>query len=200
VELTAAQVRCYSDEALSKSGLMTKYLNIQEERGGTRRFYLGAVVIITLIIVAALVWSLLSPAPTNSPNGQRTDQQSGVSEVAKRTAPPPSAAPNATTPETVGRNEHIEATENKNVSLNADQRKAVDDFVAHQTQQKTNHIDFTIAVGAAVPRNVSLGNIPRELADKLSSYSGDQYLVISNRFVVVERATRRIVAIIPVAS
>jgi hypothetical protein len=72
--------------------------------------------------------------------------------------------------------------------------------VTQHTQQKLTHTDFTIAVGAAVPHSISLGDIPTTLSDKLSAYSGDQYFIVSNQFVVVEKANRRIVAIIPAAA
>jgi cytoskeletal protein RodZ len=179
---------------------MTKYLNVKEERGGFRHLYLGAIVAVALVVVAALAWSLFSPPPPNQPNGQRTDQQSGASTVAKQTAPPPTASPNATTPETVGRNARIEATGNEKVNLDAGQRKAVDDFVAQHAEQKKSQVDFTIAVGAAVPRSVSLDNIPAELATKLSAHSDAQYLIVANQFVIVEKPTRRIIAIIPAAT
>ena len=178
---------------------MPKYLNLQEERRGTRRLYIGAAVVVAVIIAAAIVWPLASQGPSTSTNGPRTDQPAGTSTVAGQTTPPPSAAPNATTPETVGRNESIEASGKDSVSLNAAQRQAVDQFASQHAQQKMKHVGFTIAVGAAVPRTVSLAQMPVPLTDKLAAYSGDEYFIVPNQFVVVEKATRRIVAIIPVA-
>lgn|SRR5215831_1019623 len=179
---------------------MTKYLNVQEERAGTRRFYLGGIVAVLVIIGAAIVWPFLSPKPQNTPNAPRTDQASGASTIAKRTAPPPSATPHATTPETVGRNERIEGSAQQSPALSDDQRKAVSDYATQHAQQKMDRPDFTIAVGAAVPQKVALNDIPTSLTDTLSAYNGDQYFLVANQFVVVERATRRIVAIIPVAA
>lgn len=176
---------------------MTKYLNVQEERGGTRRLYLGGVIAVAVIIVAAIAWPLLT-APKNSASGPRTDQSSGVSTIAKQTAPPPGAAPNATTPETVGRNEHIEGSGTGSVSLSTEQRQALNDFAAGHRQQKMDHADFTIAVGAAVPQQVSLTDMPTALTDKLAAYGGDQYFLVQNQLVIVEKTTRRIVAIVPV--
>lgn len=63
-----------------------------------------------------------------------------------------------------------------------------------------NGPDLTIAVGAAVPQKIALNDVPTSLADKLSAYSGDQYFLVANQFVIVERSTRRIVAIVPVAA
>lgn len=179
---------------------MTKYLNVQEERSGTRHIYLGGIVVVIVIVGAAIAWPFLSQAPMNSPTGPRTDQASGASTVAKRTAPPPSATPNATTPETVGRNEKIEGSAQQQPGLSDDQRKAVSDFATQHAQQKMDQADFTIAVGAAVPQKVALNDIPPPLADKLSAYSGDQYFLVRSQFVIVEKPTRRIVAIIPVSA
>jgi hypothetical protein len=176
---------------------MTKYLNVQEEQGGTRRLFLGSVVVVAVIVIAAIAWPLLT-VPNNSASGPRTDQSAGSSTVAKQTAPPPSASPNATTPETVGRSERIEATGTGNVALNADQRQALNDFAAGHAQQKMDHADFTIAVGAAVPQQVSLADMPTALTDKLAAYSGDQYFIVQNQLIIVEKSTRRIVAVVPV--
>lgn len=179
---------------------MTKYLNVREERRGIRNMFVGAVIAVFVVAGATIVWPWLTSAPSTSTNGPRTDQTQGASTLARRTTAPPSAATDATTPATVGRNEGIEASANENLDLNTNQRKAVNVFASQHAQQKTDLVDFTIAVGAAVPQKVTLGDIPVTLSDALSAYSGDRYFIVPNQFVIVEKSTRRIVAIIPVAA
>jgi hypothetical protein len=58
-------------------------------------------------------------------------------------------------------------------------------------------VNFSIAVGGAVPEQVKLADFPRQLAQAMPDYAKDQYVVVNNQFVVVERQTRRIVAIVP---
>ena len=40
-------------------------------------------------------------------------------------------------------------------------------------------------------------DLPNEIADALGGYNGDQYLLVRNQLVIVDRASRRIVALIP---
>ncbi len=45
--------------------------------------------------------------------------------------------------------------------------------------------------------SVQLHDIPDKLSGTLPSYRGDQYFVVPHQFVIVEKKTRRIVAIVP---
>jgi hypothetical protein len=57
-----------------------------------------------------------------------------------------------------------------------------------------------MTVGAAVPGNTQLRDIPPQLAKSLPNFKNDQYLVVGDQFIIVEKQTRRIVAIVPVAA
>jgi hypothetical protein len=171
-----------------------------KERWSRRSLFIGCLVAAFVIIGGALSWPWLTGNPATSTNAPRSDQTKGASTLAKHTAPPANAATNPAAPETVGRNERIEATAKENLNLNASQRTAVDDFAARHAQQKMDHVDFTIAVGAAVPQKTALGDIPVTLSNTLSAYSGDKYFIVPNQFVIVEKGTLRIVAIIPVTT
>jgi Protein of unknown function (DUF1236) len=60
-----------------------------------------------------------------------------------------------------------------------------------------NKVDFSLVVGSSVPRDVELQNLSPEIADALGGYSGDQYLLVRDQLVIVDRSSRRIVALIP---
>src|SRR5262245_63431049 len=62
---------------------------------------------------------------------------------------------------------------------------------------RANTVNFSIAIGAAVPRQVQLRSLPAELASILQGYSGDEYALVRDQLVVVDSKSRRIVAIIP---
>ena len=161
----------------------------------------GAVVIAVLVAIAFIAWPWLPGVDQSSPTattGARSHQNAGESQAGKSSPPPPSAAPHSTAPSTVGRSEDITASAKNSVDLDPAQRKTVEDFYAKHAQDRIDHVDFTISVGAAVPGKVQLRDVPISLADALSAYSGDQYFMVPNQFVIVGKQTRRIVAIIPI--
>jgi hypothetical protein len=92
----------------------------------------------------------------------------------------------------------ITGTATGSVSLSAEQRKRLKDYFAQPGHRATNQAarDFTISVGAAVPREVALQPVAPALAAILPTYKGDQYVVVRNRLVIAT-PDRRIVAIIP---
>jgi len=80
-------------------------------------------------------------------------------------------------------------------ALQPEQIEAIKDFATSATH--AGDANFVVSMGAAVPQNVALQDMPRALGDALPAYINDQYLVVANRFVIVARNTRRIIAIAP---
>ena len=173
----------------------------QKEGQGTNWVLTGAVVIAVLVVIAFIAWPWLPGVDQSRPSattGTHSHQVAGESEAGKSTPPPQNAAPRSTAPSTVGRSEDIAASAKNSVDLDPAQRKTVEDFYAKHAQDRVDNVDFTISVGAAVPAQVQLRDVPISLADALSAYSGDQYFMVPNQFVIVGKQTRRIVAIIPI--
>ena len=178
---------------------MVKDLSRSGERRGTRGMLVGMSCVALLLIVGAFVWLLL---PTSNKSdrlvstGVRSQQVQGSSSAAKQNPAPSEATANETNPETVAHAQEITASASKNLSLDSAQRKAVDDFV-EQNRSRVAQPSFTVSVGAAVPKQVDLADLPTGLTDTLKGYNGDQFVLLPTQLVIVERATRRIVAIIP---
>jgi cytoskeletal protein RodZ len=181
---------------------MPEELSRQEERRGTRRLMIGGVIAAVVIAVGLTFWPWLpgvqapsAPTPATAP---RSSQTEGQSAAGKNTLPPARADANSTTPATVGRAQEITATASNKLSLTETQRATVGDFAAQHRQEQVKDVDFTVTVGAAVPKKVELRDLPIQLADALSGYMADQYLLLPKQFVIVEKQTRRIVAIVPI--
>ncbi len=176
----------------------------REQRRGTRRLFYGGAVVALILLAAVVVWPLLpnSGNPQTSPptaaTGTRSNQGEGESQVAKSTRPTPETDARATTEggDSGKRARQISESASNSVQLSPEQRQAVADYVKQQGAQ-TDRVNFTLSVGAAVPRDVKLQDMPRELAEALPAYRDDQYLVVNNQVVVVEKQSRRIVALIP---
>lgn len=173
---------------------MADDLTPRAQRRGTRVLFVGAAVAAVVLGIAALVWPLLTPTPEHSdPAGVRATQTEGTSIAGRRTTPPAGAGTGAG-PESVGRAQSITGSAEPAVDLRPEQVEAIRDFAARQ--EPVTEVDFSIVVGAAVPEAARLRDIPADLVNVLPSYRGDRYLVVPGRFVIVERHTRRIIAIV----
>jgi hypothetical protein len=177
---------------------MSDDLSREEQQRGTRRVMAGGAVIAFVIAVLSLAWIFVptSSQRTDTSTGQRSVQTQGASTAARNTEAPPASSPNSSNPETVGRNQEITGSSAGGHGLEPRQIEAVKTVAASAPRNDT--VNFTVSVGAAVPRTVQLQDMPRSLGDALPSYINDQYAVVGNQFLIVEKSTRRIVAIVPV--
>ena len=175
----------------------------REERRGTGWMLGGAAGIALVVGIGMAAWFLVPgfgspPEPKNA--GQLSNQTVGASVASQKTEPLKVASPNATSSETVGRNQDIQQTAKPNLqTFSPDQLRAIQDYVAAHRQNAAEQVNFSIAVGAAVPASAKLSEMPQQLAQAMPNYAGDQYFVVNDQFVVVEKQTRRIVAIVPVS-
>ena len=86
------------------------------------------------------------------------------------------------------------------VDFSPDQMSAIKSYVAQHGDQRIDDVNFTTTVGAIVPANAPLRAIPPQLGQSLSSFKNDQYVIVGNQFLIVEKDTRRIVVIVPVTT
>jgi Protein of unknown function (DUF1236) len=83
------------------------------------------------------------------------------------------------------------------LALSQVQRRKIQDFVASRPAEKADSADFSLTIGAAVPRQVQLSLLPTDLTDTLQGYKGDEYVIVKNQFVIVDKQARRVIAIVP---
>lgn len=182
---------------------MVKNLPRRQEQQGTRRVFIWGIIAAVVIAIGFTVGPWLNSVENTHPQagntGQLSSQEKGVSVAGKTTAPPPHAGTNAA-PESVGRAEAIQGTAKNTTGLRPQQVDAIKDYVANHPQQKASGADFAITIGSAVPNDMKLYNVPQQLALHLPSYKADQFFIVPNEFVIVEKQTRRIIAIVPVAT
>ncbi|HVY58439.1 MAG TPA: DUF1236 domain-containing protein [Xanthobacteraceae bacterium] len=148
--------------------------------------------IATLATILGLVCAQAAEAP-NSATGPRSDEKAGQSGAAQfnQDLPPPGQDA------AHGRWHDIEGTASGKVSLSSEQRQKIRQYFDQHEAGQVPHVDYTIAVGATVPRQAELKSLPSEVADILMGYRGDQYVLVQHQLVIVEPKSRRIVAIIP---
>jgi hypothetical protein len=183
---------------------MIQHLSRGEERRGIRRVLYAGAVAAAVLGIAVFVWPLLPlerfAPPDNGVANFRTAQPAGDATAA-RTPPAPSTDARAVDEPALGgagvRGRELVATASGDEDLTPEQLQAVDNFAALRAKKRVEAVGFRVAIGAAVPRQVELRELPRDLARALP-YWGDQYVLLPDRLVIVERESRRIVAIVPI--
>jgi hypothetical protein len=182
---------------------MVKDMTPREEQRGTGAVFVWTSVVVIAIGIGLVVWFFVpgfnqANSPNLSANGPRSNEMQGMSVTAQQTRSLPLTSPRSTDPETVGRNENLTASATPEVKLSADQLNAIKSYVAAHGDQRVDNVNFTMTVGAAVPQSAPLHPIPPQLGRSLSSFKNDQYILVGSQFLIVEKDTRRIVAIVPV--
>ena len=123
-----------------------------------------------------------------SATGPRSNQGSGESAAGKNDS-------------STGKDEGQRAREimqtQRPLALSQEQRSKIQGFVASRPGEKADSVNFSLTIGAAVPRQAQLSDLPRDLTDTLQGYNGDQYVIVKDQFVIVEKEARRVIAIVP---
>ena len=127
-------------------------------------------------------------AQDQSPTGVRSNQVAGESTIG-RTEPGAAQRDEARAPDI--------AKSEAPVRISDDQRAKIRGYLAEHAEGKSDQVDFSVVIGAAVPRQAQLKDLPATLADLLNGYNGDQYILLHDQMIIVDHQSRRIVAVIP---
>jgi hypothetical protein len=149
------------------------------------------------LLVALVVWRFESPPAVDASRpeqqsqatGERTNQGAGESTVGR-------AQPQRQEDSGGGKAQDIQQTANK-LSLNDEQRGRVRSFLSQHRDQKKAEANFTVSIGSVVPPQAQLAPLPEELSSVIQGYAGSDYTVVGDQLILVDRQTRRIVAIVP---
>jgi hypothetical protein len=107
------------------------------------------------------------------------------------------ARPGTPSPDEIGRSEQITGTASGAVSLSDEQRQKVRQYFTAHKDARNDQPSVPVTIGAAVPKQVELKDLPKDVTDALQKYFGDGYFFAGDRLVIVEPKVRRIVAVIP---
>jgi hypothetical protein len=156
-------------------------------------------IIIAAGLAAGLNLALIGPsvAQNSGATGARSNQGSGESAAAKHNAvmPQPSAT-GGSGQESSGEAKQIEQSA-KPLKLTDAQRRQIRSYFAGKTADRAPTANFTLGVGAAVPKEVQLKKLPPKVSSAMGGYKGADYVIIGNQLVIVDRSARRVVAIVP---
>lgn len=158
----------------------------------TSQKLLVAAVLAGLCAAAQISWAQVSSAQGN-PNGERTNQREGQSSDIQQNTTHPQGLP-------AGGNSRLEDTRRTSsgeLTLNGDQRTQLKNAVKHAKLKRQENVGFTIAVGAAVPQQANTRDLPPAIAKTVPSKHSLQYVLVRDQLILVDKETRRIVAIVP---
>jgi hypothetical protein len=185
---------------------MPEELTREQEQQGTRRLVLGGAVIAGILLIAFVLWPLLLTNKLGTPPGGANPsttsdttkgrgmpaQQSAESTVGKNDPAGPEDA-------TGGRARQIKQS-SRSLQLSDSQREQVKQILSTQNPPKIDKANFELMIGAAVPAQAPLQDIPPEVTQVMNGYWGDQYVIVRDTMVIVDQHSRRVVAIVPGAA
>jgi uncharacterized protein DUF1236 len=128
--------------------------------------------------------------PTNSrsqasPTGTNASDQPSTNTVAQ-----PS---NNQTNTAQSRSSNVSVSAN----LNNSQRTRVSESIARLNVAPVNNVNFSLSIGAVVPRDVRFQPLPADVVEVMPQYRGYDFFVVRDDIVIVEPSSYKIVDVLP---
>jgi hypothetical protein len=180
-------------------------LPVEDNVHANRRLLVGGGIVAALLLVGVSVWPLVTSNQLGTPaggakpsaslevTGSRGDpaQQSAESTVGR-------SDPAGQEDASGGRAPAIKQSSHA-LQLDLQQRGKLKNIIAQQSDppKVDQKAPFEIMIGAAVPRQVALKDLPAEITRVLNGYWGDQYVLVQDKLVIVDQHSGRVVAIVP---
>ena len=181
---------------------MKPEISRQEERSGTRKLLFGTAIIAIVLLIAVIVWPLI-PAPEtgNAPTGARDSADKslgGMGPPAQRQAESTvgKSDPQRPDDDMGGKAQDISRT-SQQLSLTPQQQAELRSILAQQNRPQADASHLELMIGAAVPRQVELRDLPQEAVGGMQGYAGAQYTMVRDTLVIMDRQARRVVALVP---
>jgi hypothetical protein len=86
---------------------------------------------------------------------------------------------------------------NASVNINDQQRTRLSQSFARVNVQPLNNVNFSVSVGAAIPRDVRLHPLPADVVEVVPQYRGYNFVMVRDEIVIVDPATYKIVTVLP---
>jgi hypothetical protein len=85
----------------------------------------------------------------------------------------------------------------KSVQLSSEQRTKIHMTLANQKAERVTNVNFSVKVGARVPRTVRFYPLPVEIVDIVPEYQGYDYVLVGDEILIIDPNTLEIVAVLP---
>jgi len=80
--------------------------------------------------------------------------------------------------------------------LSTEQRTRITTVIREQHVEPLNNVNFSIAVGTRVPRNVRFHQLPQEVVTVYPEWRGYDYVLVHDQIIVIDPRTYEIVAVL----
>jgi hypothetical protein len=149
-----------------------------------------------LFATVAVAGAQTRPQQTpESATGAKTNQEQGESKAIHQgmDVDRGPGLPGNNTSET----EQLRRSSTGNLSLSEAQREKIKGYFARSSIPREESVNLSLSVGASVPRQAPTHDFPQDLEQALPAYRGTLYVRARDQLVIIDRDTRRIIAIIP---
>jgi hypothetical protein len=85
----------------------------------------------------------------------------------------------------------------KSVQLTTEQRSKIRTTLVNSKVGRVNNVNFSIRVGARVPRTVHFYPLPVEIVEIVPEYRDYDYIIVGDEILIIDPNTLEIVAILP---
>jgi hypothetical protein len=85
------------------------------------------------------------------------------------------------------------------VNINDQQRTRLSQSFARVNVQPLNNVNFSVSVGAAIPRDVHLHPLPADIVEVVPQYRGYNFVRVRDEIVIVEPSSHKIVTVLPLS-
>jgi Protein of unknown function (DUF1236) len=147
-----------------------------------------------------------SPGTTTRPKSVTSGQETPAKSSQKDDARPPSKTDPKRSPESAqlpGKTDSPNAAvqgESKAVAskpLSPEQHAKIRDSLRGEKSEHLARADFSISVGAWVPRTIRLNAFPAQFVESFPQYRDYEYIMVSDEILIVDPRTLQIIAVIP---
>jgi hypothetical protein len=134
-------------------------------------------------------------AAQSAPTTQQpaTSQAQTPSQSNQAQTPAQSNQPATNNAQAPSSNTNINATAN----IGPQDRTRIAQSISRLNVQPLTNVNFSVAVGTTIPRNVRLQPLPTDIVQVVPQYRGYNFVVVRDEIVIVEPSTYRIVDVLP---
>jgi hypothetical protein len=140
-------------------------------------------------------------AQTNAPANNQAQQTPNSGNANTNTAQP--AQSNTNTAQQPAQSKQPNTAQssstnvNASVNINDQQRTRLSQSFARVNVQPLSNVNFSLSVGAVIPRDVRLHPLPADVVEVVPQYRGYNFVMVRDEIVIVDPATYKIVTVLP---
>ncbi len=123
---------------------------------------------------------------TREPGADRSRDQSGQGAPSGRSEQ-----------DQAGSRRDTQGSTSSSVNVTQEQQTKITEVISKQKVQPVTNVNFSVSIGAPVPRSVRAYDLPREIVQINPEFRGKKFVVVRDEIVIIEPRTYKVVTVIP---